>query len=414
MGTPGAATVIKVFISYSHDSALHKVLVLDLANRLRREGVASELDAYHEAPAEGWPRWMLNQVEEAAFVLVVCTETYDKRFRGKEVIGTGKGAKWEGAVITQELYQAEMLNTKFIPVVMNADDQQHIPIVLQGTTFYDISNEAGYARLYRRLTGQPETEIPPVADKVRDMPPARLSAEAQKAEAREKLKTAKLAFDQNRFEAAAQQSLEAAALARSAEDAAFERKALLNVVRALGEQVMSSHSERDHERAELIATIHLHIDNLEKLGETPSTISLERALVARLEDMPAYALKMAEKAASLADGDAFILADALIAQLQAFWQLEQLEPAIALGEEVEKVRAVADDDPRFVLEATWLRTLVKAHKATRDDAERFAESVRALAANGKLSRERLALVINQVEVEFGRADCNEERGLLQN
>ena len=63
--------VIEVFISYSHDSPLHKGRVLEFANRFRAEGIASELDAYHEAPPEGWPRWMLNQVEEARFVLVV-------------------------------------------------------------------------------------------------------------------------------------------------------------------------------------------------------------------------------------------------------------------------------------------------------------------------------------------------------
>jgi hypothetical protein len=103
----------QVFISYSHDSPLLKARVLEVANRLRTEGIASELDAYHEAPPEGWPRWMLNQMEEARFVLFVCTETYHRRFRGRESAGSGRGAKWEGAVITQELYQGELLNTKF-------------------------------------------------------------------------------------------------------------------------------------------------------------------------------------------------------------------------------------------------------------------------------------------------------------
>jgi len=61
----------RVFISYSHDSPEHIAHVLALAERLRNEGVDCHLDQYEESPPEGWNRWMLNQVEEANFVLVV-------------------------------------------------------------------------------------------------------------------------------------------------------------------------------------------------------------------------------------------------------------------------------------------------------------------------------------------------------
>ncbi len=43
---------------------------------------------------------MVNQIEDAAFVLVVCTENYERRFRGKEESGKGLGAQWEVAIIT--------------------------------------------------------------------------------------------------------------------------------------------------------------------------------------------------------------------------------------------------------------------------------------------------------------------------
>src|SRR5689334_12688989 len=67
----------KVFISYSHDSDEHRARVLALSERLREDGIETRLDQYlNGAPSEGWPRWMLNQLDEASFVLVVCTETY--------------------------------------------------------------------------------------------------------------------------------------------------------------------------------------------------------------------------------------------------------------------------------------------------------------------------------------------------
>jgi hypothetical protein len=46
----------KVLISYSHDSPEHAEQVLELANRLRADGVDCTIDQYIIAPAEGWPR----------------------------------------------------------------------------------------------------------------------------------------------------------------------------------------------------------------------------------------------------------------------------------------------------------------------------------------------------------------------
>ena len=50
-----------VFLSYSRHSADHPERVLDLAQRLRSNGVETILDQYLEdgEPDETWPRWML-------------------------------------------------------------------------------------------------------------------------------------------------------------------------------------------------------------------------------------------------------------------------------------------------------------------------------------------------------------------
>ena len=60
----------KVFISYSHDSKGHKNRVFELSERLRSEGVDCHMDQYEMSPAEGWPKWMRNQIRWADFVLV--------------------------------------------------------------------------------------------------------------------------------------------------------------------------------------------------------------------------------------------------------------------------------------------------------------------------------------------------------
>ena len=67
-------TAPKVFISYSHDTVAHQERVLDLADRLRADGIDAEIDQYNDSPPEGWPRWCERQIEAAGVVLMVCTE----------------------------------------------------------------------------------------------------------------------------------------------------------------------------------------------------------------------------------------------------------------------------------------------------------------------------------------------------
>jgi formylglycine-generating enzyme required for sulfatase activity len=152
----------KVFISYSHDSRPHLDRVLALADRLRAEGIDCNLDQYEPAPAEGWPRWMDKQFKDADFILVVCTETYCRRFEGREEQGKGLGVKWEGAIITDELYRNETVNKRFIPVLFSDDDAVHVPQKLQHYMRHLLANDNGYEELYRRLTGQPRVIKPPL------------------------------------------------------------------------------------------------------------------------------------------------------------------------------------------------------------------------------------------------------------
>lgn len=75
---------MRVFISYSHDSPEHLDRVWDLCERLRTDGIDCRIDQHEFCPVEGWPRWCRNQIQEADFVLMACTETYNRRYVGKE------------------------------------------------------------------------------------------------------------------------------------------------------------------------------------------------------------------------------------------------------------------------------------------------------------------------------------------
>ena len=149
---------MRTFISYTHDSREHMERVLALSNRLRQEGVDSRIDQYEQSPPEGWPLWCEKQVEQSSFVLVACTETYLRRFKGEEAPGKGLGATWEGHIISQELYNSQGENSKFIPIIFSEQDATYVPRILQGATIYEVLN--GYETLYRRLTKQPLIQMP--------------------------------------------------------------------------------------------------------------------------------------------------------------------------------------------------------------------------------------------------------------
>jgi len=157
-----------VFISYSHDSKEHIDRVLALSDKLRSEGVDCILDQYETSPPEGWARWMDKHIRDSNFVIMICTETYYRRVMGEEKSGTGRGVKWEGNLIYQHIYNADTMNTRFIPVLFEQSDSKYIPIPCQGGTYYCIYQD--YEGLYRHLTNQ-HRAIKPNLGKLQELAP---------------------------------------------------------------------------------------------------------------------------------------------------------------------------------------------------------------------------------------------------
>ena len=160
-----------VFISYSHDSAEHSTRVLALSDKLRAMGVDVELDQYHTRPSQGWPQWCEQQLrpENSRFVLTVCTPTYRKRVEDRVSADEGRGVYWEGSVIYNYLYR-EKANERFIPVLLGDEDDESIPIRLQGFAKYRVRQfelgDPGFETLYRELTVQPAILKPALGERV--------------------------------------------------------------------------------------------------------------------------------------------------------------------------------------------------------------------------------------------------------
>ncbi|MCH9682709.1 MAG: SUMF1/EgtB/PvdO family nonheme iron enzyme [Deltaproteobacteria bacterium] len=101
--------VVRVFISYSHDSELHSETVRFMATRIKHatpEDVRFEvfLDQFVEPRPTEWPPRIEREYRKADVVLCVCTPTYVQRVDGGSV-GSGLGATQEGRLIRKEMYE---------------------------------------------------------------------------------------------------------------------------------------------------------------------------------------------------------------------------------------------------------------------------------------------------------------------
>ena len=170
---------VSVFISYSHDSQEHRKRVLEqIANRLRYDDIDANLDQYTEhQPPRSWPAWMVREIKRADYVLLVCTQKYRERFEGDSPKGQGQGAKWEGAIITLQMYSDELTGNeeekcRFIPVAFCERNDAPVPTILSGASFFNVGDPDRYAALVRLLKGIPTAEKPPLGVRAPGRTPA--------------------------------------------------------------------------------------------------------------------------------------------------------------------------------------------------------------------------------------------------
>jgi len=157
--------MVRVFISYSHDSPEHSQRVRELADSLRRHGIDAELDQYQVRPKHGWPRWCENQLrpENNDFILVVCSAEYLRRSETDEPATTGSGVYAEASLIRSEIYFTRSLD-RFIPILLAGGNVADIPGRLRESTHHRLTTfdlaDAAFEALYRDLTGQPKVRKP--------------------------------------------------------------------------------------------------------------------------------------------------------------------------------------------------------------------------------------------------------------
>jgi hypothetical protein len=152
----GLMRAARVFISYTHDGDDHRRRILRLAEQLRAASHDVRIDQLVVGtPEGGWPAWMEREIDEADFVLVICTPNYHERYRQEGDHHSGLGGRWEGSLIRNSLYGDESQLFRFIPVLSKTSTPDDIPLRLRhSATFFALDDHDAISE-YIRVSHRP-------------------------------------------------------------------------------------------------------------------------------------------------------------------------------------------------------------------------------------------------------------------
>ena len=151
-----------VFVSYSHDDENHSNWVLQLATRLRSDGVDMILDRWNLHLGQDLAAFMEKELSESRRILSICSENYVRKADNKE-----GGVGYEKTIMTAKIMTD--LNTNWIiPVIRNNPGTQKVPIFLAGRRYIDFEEdclyEVKYEELLRSLLDEPVLRVPELGE----------------------------------------------------------------------------------------------------------------------------------------------------------------------------------------------------------------------------------------------------------
>ena len=117
----------KVFVSYSHDGEGHSNWVLQLATRLRYNGVDAILDKWNLALGQDIAAFIEKGLSKSQRVLCICSENYIKKANGLK-----GGVGFEKKIMTAEI-MVDLNSDWVIPIIRNNPGNDKVPNFLKGS-----------------------------------------------------------------------------------------------------------------------------------------------------------------------------------------------------------------------------------------------------------------------------------------
>jgi hypothetical protein len=153
----------KVFVSYSHDSIEHKKWVLELAIRLRNNGIDAIIDQFELKAGDDLPHFMEKNLASSDRVIMVCTERYVMKANAGE-----GGVGYEKMIVTSDLLK-RIDENKVIPIIRQTGTGTHdLPTFLKTKLFINFSLddnfEISFDELVRDIHNAPNFVKNPVGN----------------------------------------------------------------------------------------------------------------------------------------------------------------------------------------------------------------------------------------------------------
>ncbi len=148
-------------MSYSHDDDEHSDWVLQLASRLRGDGVDVCLDRWDVTLGGNLAHFMERTADETYRVIAVVSETYSLKCNGRS-----GGAGVEAQMLSARLFK-ELDSDAVVPIIRNyPGNDPELPAFLSGRLWQDFrdaaTEEAAYERLLRDIHGVAADAAPPI------------------------------------------------------------------------------------------------------------------------------------------------------------------------------------------------------------------------------------------------------------
>ena len=153
----------RFLISYAHESPDHIAAVHAFRELLRDHDLDVVIDASAGEERQDWTLWTDRQIAAAQRVLVVCSPRYRARFEATAPVDEGRGVRFEGALIREEIARDMTAGLrKFVPVLLPGGRVEDIPTMLQphSATHYPVAEltRDGVARIVRLLRRNPAAD----------------------------------------------------------------------------------------------------------------------------------------------------------------------------------------------------------------------------------------------------------------
>jgi TIR domain len=148
----------RAFISYSWSSPTHEAWTINLATRLREDGVDVILDKWDLKPGHDAYQFMESMVTDKTVtkVMMICDKVYVEKANARS-----GGVGTESQIISPELY-GKGAQDKFSALMTDEDDEgkPHVPVFYKGRIFIDFRQadkfEESYEELLRWLVDRPQ------------------------------------------------------------------------------------------------------------------------------------------------------------------------------------------------------------------------------------------------------------------